>query len=476
MAHYRWFLGAFSGLLLQACTSLSSDLEKSTPSLPQAYQQQGKTAASPVAAKVEAQWWRAYNSPALNTLMQEALDDVAVLRQAQARILQAQAQARIAGASLLPELQGNLSAQRDAPFSSSHGDSRSQYVAGVFMSYELDVWGRNSAQANSALFQAQAAEYELDVLRVSVQAQVVHLSLQTMGDKQRVAIARQNLAVAQRLLSLLEARLQAGAASPLELAQQRQLLASQQRKLLVLEEQAIRTRVELTSLLGRTEILPEPQEDIATLQVPVLDAGLPSQLLSQRPDIARIEAQLSAAHADVHVARAAMYPSLTLGARAGASGNHWEESLRHPVYSLISGLVAPIFNAGRLEAGKDLSDARLQEWLAQYRQTIVQAYMDVEGVLAQLHSLDAQAQTMELEWEQARLAFQLAEARYRSGSETLLSLLDAQRTLYAAQDVRVSLMQSRLQSRAALFRALGGGWQAGSGGLADQGTVAEAGV
>lgn len=476
MAHYRWIAGAMSTLVLQACGSLSSDLDKTPPTLPQAYQQQAKATPSPVLAQVEPEWWRAYNSPALNSLMQEALKDVAVLRQAQARILQAQAQARIAGASLLPELQGNLSAQRDATFSSSHGDSRSQYVAGVFMSYELDVWGRNRAQADSAVFLAQAANYELDVLRVSVQAQVVHLSLQALGDKQRVAIARQNLAVAQRLLSLLEARLQAGAASPLELAQQRQLLASQQRKLLVIEEQAIRTRVELATLLGRTEIMPEPQEDIASLQVPVLEAGLPSQLLSQRPDIAHIEAQLSAAHADVYVARAAMYPSLTLGARAGASGNHWEESLRHPVYSLISGLVAPIFNAGRLEAGKDLSDARLQEWLAQYRQTIVQAYMDVEGVLAQLYSLDAQAQTMELEWEQARLAFQLAEARYRSGSETLLSLLDAQRTLYAAQDVRVSLMQARLQSRAALFRALGGGWQAGSGSLADQGTVAEAGV
>ncbi|MFC3864753.1 efflux transporter outer membrane subunit [Alcaligenes aquatilis] len=465
-----------STLVLQACSSLSSDLDKTPPTLPQAYQQQAKATPSPVLAQVEPQWWRAYNSPALNSLMQEALKDVAVLRQAQARILQAQAQARIAGASLLPELQGNVSAQTDAPFSSSQGDSRSQYVAGVFMSYELDVWGRNRAQVDSAVFLAQAANYELDVLRVSVQAQVVHLSLQTLGDKQRVAIARQNLAVAQRLLSLLEARLQAGAASPLELAQQRQLLASQQRKLFVLEEQATRTRVELATLLGRTEIMPEPQEDIASLQVPELEAGLPSQLLSQRPDIARIEAQLSAAHADVRVARAALYPSLTLGARAGASGNHWEESLRHPVYSLISGLVAPIFNAGRLQAGKDLSDARLQEWLAQYRQTIVQAYMDVEGVLAQLHSLDAQAQIMELEWEQARLAFQLAEARYRSGSETLLSLLDAQRTLYAAQDVRVSLMQSRLQSRAALFRALGGGWQAGSGGLADQGAVAQVGL
>lgn len=476
MAHYRWIAGIMSTLLLQACSSLSSDLDKTPPTLPQAYQQQAKATPSPVQAQVEPQWWRAYNSPALNSLMQEAVKDVAVLRQAQARILQAQAQARIAGASLLPELQGNVSVQRDAPFSSSHGDPRSQYVAGVFMSYELDVWGRNRALADSAVFLAQAANYELDVLRVSVQAQVVHLSLQALGDKQRVAIARQNLALAQRLLSLLEARLQAGAASPLELAQQRQLLASQQRKLFVIEEQAIRTRVELATLLGRTEIMPEPQEDIADLQVPELDAGLPAQLLSQRPDIARIEAQLSAAHADVQAARAAMYPSLTLGARAGASGNHWEESLRHPVYSLISGLVAPIFNAGRLQAGKDLSDARLQEWLVQYRQTIVQAYMDVEGVLAQLHSLDAQAQAMEREWEQARLAFQLAEARYRSGSETLLSLLDAQRTLYAAQDVRVSLMQSRLQSRAALFRALGGGWQAGSGGLADQGTVAQAGV
>lgn len=476
MRAYQWMLGSASCVLLQACTSLPADLDQARPGLPQAYQQAGVVPVSAAVLKVEPDWWRAYHSPALNSLMKEALGDVAVLRQAQARILQAQAQARMAGASLLPELQGNVSAQRDAPFSSGRGDSRSQFVAGVFMSYELDVWGRNRAQADSAVFLAQAANYELDVLRVSVQAQVVHLSLQTMGDKQRVAIARQNLAVAQRLLSLLEARLQAGAASPLELAQQRQLQASQERKLFVLQEQAIRTRVELATLLGRTEIMPEPREDIASLQVPELDAGLPSELLSQRPDIARIEALLSAAHADVQVARAAMYPSLTLGARAGASGNHWEESLRHPVYSLISGLVAPIFNAGRLEAGKELSDARLQEWLAQYRQTIVQAYMDVEGVLAQLHSLDAQAQTMEREWEQARRAFQLAEARYRSGSETLLSLLDAQRTLYAAQDVRVSLMQSRLQSRAALFRALGGGWQVGSGSLADQGALAEVGV
>ena len=159
-----------STLVLQACGSLSSDLDKTPPTLPQAYQQQAKATPSPVLAQVEPEWWRAYNSPALNSLMQEALKDVAVLRQAQARILQAQAQARIAGASLLPELQGNLSAQRDAPFSSSHGDSRSQYVAGAFMSYELDLWGRNRAQADSAVFLAQAANYELDVLLPHINA------------------------------------------------------------------------------------------------------------------------------------------------------------------------------------------------------------------------------------------------------------------------------------------------------------------
>lgn len=453
-----WMWAAAGGVLLQACTPLTPRPDAGLPAAPAAYEYSASDQISGV--QPAPQWWQAFGSQALDALMQEAEADVAVLRQAQARILQARAQARMAGASLWPEMEGSATAQRDAPFARRHGPGESQYTAGLVMRYELEVWGRNSGLADSASFQAEAAAYELDVLRVSVQGQVVHLWLQTVGDAQRLRIARDNLAVARRLLELLEVRAQAGAASPLELAQQRGLLASQQRALYVLQESAALTRLELAALLGRPQAVAEPKDELAALRVPQVDAGLPAHLLAQRPDVARSEAILAAAHADLRAARAALYPSLTLGASAGADGDHWASSLERPVYSLLGGLVAPIFNAGRLAAGRDLSDARLQEWLAQYRQTVVQAYIEVEEVLARLHSLDGQARANDQEWTQAELALRLAETRYRSGSETLLTLLDAQRSFYAAQDIRVSLMQARLQSRAALFKALGGGWQA----------------
>ncbi len=453
-----WMWAAAGCVFLQACAPVTPRPDAGLPVAPEAYEYSASDQISGV--QPAPQWWQAFGSQALDALMQEAEADVAVLRQAQARVLQARAQARMAGASLWPELEGSVTAQRDAPFVRRHGTGESQYQAGLLMRYELDVWGRNSALADSALLQAEAAAYELDVLRVSVQGQVVHLWLQAVGDAQRLRIARDNLAVAQRLLELLDVRAQAGAASPLERAQQRGLLASQQRALYVLQENAALKRLELGALLGRPRAVAEPQDDIAALRVPQVDAGLPSALLAQRPDVARSEASLAAAHADLRAARAALYPRLTLGASVGAKGDHWDSSLEHPIYSLLGGLVAPVFNAGRLAAGQDLSDARLQEWLAQYRQTVVQAYIEVEEVLARLHALDGQAQANEQEWRQAELALRLAETRYRSGSETLLTLLDAQRSFYAAQDTRVGLMQARLQSRAALFKALGGGWQA----------------
>ncbi|HRL22093.1 MAG TPA: efflux transporter outer membrane subunit [Alcaligenes sp.] len=454
----RWTLAMLGGLL-QACAPLSPNIDVVLPALPPAYEQ-GDPGGARDGVVLASEWWRAFGSDGLDVLMQQAVTQAAPLQQAQARVLQARAQARMAGVRLWPELEGSVSAQRQAPFESRHGPARSDYVAGLVMRYELDVWGRNAALADSATAQAQAAAYELDVLRVSVQGEVAYLWLQMLGDRHRLRIARDNLAVARRLLALLEARSQAGAASPLELAQQRGLLASQQRALHGLEAVAVRNRLELSALLGQAQVLPEPQDDILTLHVPSVQTGLPSALLGQRPDIARLEARLVAAQADLRAARAALYPSLTLGASAGARGDHWRKSLEHPVYSLLSGLVAPIFNAGRLQADAQWNHARLQELLAEYRQGVVQAYVEVEDVLAQLRGIDAQALANEQEWTQARLALNLAETRYRAGSETLLTLLDAQRSFYAAQDLRVQLTTNRLQARADLFRALGGGWQA----------------
>ena len=181
--------------------------------------------------------------------------------------------------------------------------------------------------------------------------------------------------------------------------------------------------------------------------------------MSQRPDIAQAEAQLAAASADVTVARAAMLPTLTLGATVGSGAYKANEILRSPFYTLTSGLVAPIFNNGRLSAERDKARARQDELLHTYRGAIINGFADVEKSLSQITRLDQQRQWQSEELQQAQTAFQIAESRYQAGAEDLLTVLETQRTLYTAQDLNVQLRLSRLQASIALYKALGGGWR-----------------
>jgi NodT family efflux transporter outer membrane factor (OMF) lipoprotein len=202
---------------------------------------------------------------------------------------------------------------------------------------------------------------------------------------------------------------------------------------------------------------------LEAIDVPMADAGVPSNLLTRRPDVAQAERQLAAADADVTVARAAMLPSITLTASAGVGGDRLRGLFDRPIYDLAAGLAAPIFNAGRLAAGRDLALARREELLADYRKAIVDALGDVEAALNAIDGLQYQQQAQREALEQAREAVRLAESRYRAGADTLLALLDAQRTLYAAQDQTVRLRSARLQAAVALYKALGGGWQVPDG-------------
>jgi len=186
---------------------------------------------------------------------------------------------------------------------------------------------------------------------------------------------------------------------------------------------------------------------------------LPADLLLRRPDIARAEAQLSSADANIIAARAAMLPRISLGGDITAGSNRVSSVFDNPVYSLAAGLAAPIFNAGRLAAGRDLAVAQREELLANYRRAIVAAFGDVEVALNAVAGIDAQRIAQEEELRQAQRALNLAESRYRAGAETSLTLLDAQRTLYAAQDAAAQLRTLRLQAAVSLYKALGGGWQ-----------------
>jgi outer membrane protein TolC len=187
---------------------------------------------------------------------------------------------------------------------------------------------------------------------------------------------------------------------------------------------------------------------------------VPSELLTRRPDIARAEAQLAAAQADVTVARAAMLPAVTLSAELGSGADRAADILRSPFYNLTAGLLAPVFNNGRLSAERDKATARQEELLENYRGAIINGFADVEKALNSIRGLDEQRQWQGEELNQAQTAFNIAQSRYEAGAEDLLTVLETQRTLYAAQDLNVQLRLSRLQASIALYKALGGGWQA----------------
>ncbi|MCY1490833.1 Cation efflux system protein CusC [compost metagenome] len=412
------------------------------------------------AADINAAWWRAFGSAELDRLIAQAQAQNPDLAAAAARVRQAEASARLAGAPLLPRLDGNLGASREGRLGGDADTAGNRYSGGLAASYEVDLWGRLRSERDSAELNRAASVFDRDALRVTLEAGVASTWLQGVGLRERVRIGELNLANAERVLATVEARWRAGAAVALELAQQRGVVATQRRLLAELRQQAEDSRTALAVLLGDSVTrLDSDTARLAALHAPSLGAGLPSALLGRRPDLARAETRLAAAAADVAAARAALLPRLDLAAAAGGSSGSLARLFADPVYSLGAALTAPIFDGGRLAAERDIAQARREELLADYRGAIVAAFADVEVALNALSGSEIQLGEQREVLEQATLAFRLAEARYRAGADTLLTLLDAQRTLYAAQDEVAQFHLARLQASVGLYRALGGGWQ-----------------
>lgn len=450
-------------LLLNACTGNPPSVDSGLAAPPAwQYAERDTTQAT------NQRWWTHFASPPLNRLIDQARRDSYDVAAAMARVRQAQASAVIAGAPLLPEVKFNLTASRekllrgsgnaslDATDSNKTVDS---FGANLTASYELDFWGGRVAARDSALQSLRASEFDQATVELTLLSNVADRYAQTLAAQQRQQIAELNLANARSVLNLVQTRYDAGAATALELAQQKSLVAGQQRQLPLIAQVAEESRITLAALLGQpVQALDLGTEPFQALTWPTIGPGVPSQLLSRRPDLARAEAQLAAASADVTVARAAMLPSVTLGATVGSGAYKAEDILRSPFYNLTSGLVAPIFNNGRLSAERDKARARQDELLQTYRGAIINGFADVEKALSSITRLDQQRQWQAEELQQAQAAFQISESRYQAGAEDLLTVLETQRTLYAAQDLNVQLRLARLQASIALYKALGGGW------------------
>ena len=413
-------------------------------------------------------WYRGFGSDELNDFVDQAARDNTDLTGARERVAQADARARQSGAAILPK----VSLDGNATYLSGHSQQGSghelDWFAMLSASYEVDFWGKNRATANAARLEAGASRAERDTVALTLLGGVADEYFQVLALRERLGIARSNRDAAAKILEAVQARFDAGVASPTELASQKAAWYTAQIASSDLEQLEMEARAALALLLGRPpEHFEVRADNLDSLREPVVAAGLPSELLTRRPDVVMAEANLRAAHANLAAARAAMFPNLTLTAAAGVQNPALPATVLTipgvgPSYSAIASLTQPIFDHGRLAAQRDEALAREQELLAGYRAAIIASLVDVEKALAAVQHLNAVREFQQGSVAESERAFEGAQLRYQRGSGDFLTLLESQRTLYAARDQFAQYRLARLQALVALCKALGGGWDASS--------------
>jgi NodT family efflux transporter outer membrane factor (OMF) lipoprotein len=451
------------GLALAVCgCSLVPAYTRPDPPLAQGFDGAVNTSLADT-TPVRSAWWRAYQDPALDALVERSLRSNYSLASAVATVEQARGNAEKAGAPLYPSLTIGSTYDRGHQGGNGGGQGSTSKSQSVFAeaSYEVDFWGLNAANANAAALVARASEFDRDTVALTLTASVVNTYFEIQSLRRRVALAQTVSADASRILQLLLAQQDAGVATELQIQQQRNALATFQAAVPVLQLQLEQGLHALAVLIGST---PEGFEvgdaPLSAIPIPAVRPNLPSSLLETRPDIRSKEASLQSANYSVGAARAAFFPSITLTADGGLSSDSLEYFLASPLASLAASLAAPVFDGGALQGQLHANRAAFDKGVADYRQTIMTALQDVEDSLSTARQQQLAEAADQAAADAALKAVRLAEAQYKFGTVDFLTVLDAQRTLYQAEDTLVQTRLLRLQASVGLFRAFGGGFGA----------------
>lgn len=409
----------------------------------------GLAGAKSITAQV--QWWKAFNDPVLNRLVETGLGQNLTVAQAVERVVAARESAAATGLNTLPS--GTTLAQGTASGTSASGDVQLESSATASLSWEIDLFGGLARQREAAKATLDASIEEANGARLSLIGEIARNYLQARGYQDRLHIARSTMEAQNRTLSVTEQQNAAGLTSTLDLAQLRGDVSTTAATIPTLEISLSESIHRLGVLLGQS---PSSLNGLfsSSAQIPRLSGsvspGVPADLMRDRPDIRQAERQLAAATADIGVAEADLYPSLTLsGSFSVASATSW---------SLGPSLSLPIFNRGQLKATVLIEESEARQAYLAYRQTVLEAVEEVENALVGLSKQQVRRSQLANSYTAYSEASELAEERYTAGETTLLTLLTAQRSLYSARD---SLAQSTVDvglQYIALSLALGGGW------------------
>ena len=413
-----------------------------------------------------ADWWNGFHSAELARLIgegQSANDDLAA---AIARVREADAQVGIDSAPLLPSFDASGSGSRERAFSPGTGTGTGllydDFAAGLNAAYELDFWGENRAIRSAALAAAAASHYDRETVELTVMSDIADTYFSVLALRDRLRIARANLASANQTLQGLETDEQVGTSTALDVAQQDTVVASVAATIPPLEQQERQEIDALAILVGQTpESFSVAAASLADIAAPAVTAGVPSQLLARRPDVASAEAQLIAANADIRAARAAFFPTIELTASGGYESTALSRLLEpgSRIFSLSAGLTQPIFHGGAILGQYRLSKARYQELVADYHKAVISAFGNVEDSLAGVNDTGEQVRREQIAAAKARSAYEMSQEQFHAGTVNILTVLSTETSLFTAEDALAQAQLANLEALVGLFNALGGGWK-----------------
>ena len=444
---------------------LTQDIPDPALDVPNGYRHAGKANAEKLP---RLDWWRGFGSPELTSLMEEAQRVNLDVAAAVARFKQADALARQAGAALLPTLQGN----GQEAYSRTSGSSASglsiggrevvNYSASLSASYQLDFWGQNRDALQAAEETAIADRFDRDVTALTTLTSVANAYFQVLTSQDRLRTAARNIASATRILDAIKERRKAGTGTDLDVAQQESVVANQKALVPPLRQTLDQNINALAVLVSRPpENLHVTGGSLLQLSSPRVTPGLPSELLTQRPDIRRQEAQLASATANIGNARAQFFPSIQLTGQGGYQSAALV-SLFQPhaaFFSLVGAASQPIFDGGRILGNFEQAQARQDELLQTYRKTVIQSFADVDNALYSIKQTTIKVQLQRDVVTSSRRAFELAEQQLRAGTADIVTVLNVQQTLFQAEDALWQAELARLLAIISLYQALGGGWE-----------------
>ena len=461
-----WTMLQGTCLMLTLGGCLLSDKPDPALDIPQSYDGSSRNPKVAEAALPKLDWWRGFRSRELTEIIEHTREANLDIAAAVARIVQADAQSRIAGSALLPDISLDASASRSRASQSAGtggggASERDSLSATMSAGYEIDFWGKNRAALRFAEQTAVATRFDREVVGLTIVVAAANAYFQVLAAQDRLQAARENQVSATRVLDLIKQRVNAGTASALDTAQQESIVNTLRAAIPQLEQTLKQNRNALAVLMARSpESVRVRGGTLRTIAYPRVTPGLPSELLTQRPDIREAEAQLAAANANVENARAQMLPSIMLTGEGGYQSAILKTLLRpeSALFSFGAGLTQPIFDGLRLQGNLDLQKGRQDELLQNYRKAVISGFADVENALDAIRQTALREKLQGDVVNSSRTAFNIAEQRLREGTVDLVTVLQTQQTLYQALDTLTQARLAHVQAIVSLYQALGGGW------------------